>query len=267
MAGFFMGYRWLGFEPASTLRVVSGSLSCFLPKPRAGLHASPFGGAERCSAGCRLTLPPPRKVRTGPSLDQAFDRWAPRKKNEKLIRKDCALWEESLAVMKGSESHSPGRSAERKQSGPEATSRGRLAGMLAATEPLESMATEDLRGLGEYVRMHQVPSGEVLFREGEYSDGVWFLIQGRVEILRGYGHPTRYPYEIATVTAGNIIGEVAILDREPHTATAYVRSDSVLIKLGLEEMKQLLDERPRLGVALLLKLGKQVALRLRRATD
>ena len=46
--------------------------SCSASKPRTDIPVSPFGGAEQYSANSRLTLPPRRKARPGPSVARAF---------------------------------------------------------------------------------------------------------------------------------------------------------------------------------------------------
>ena len=62
-----------------------------------------------------------------------------------------------------------------------------------------------------------VKQGDVLFREGETGDVMFAVVEGEVELTRG-------DRVVDSVGAGGIIGEMALVDTEPRSATATVKS-------------------------------------------
>jgi CRP-like cAMP-binding protein len=67
-------------------------------------------------------------------------------------------------------------------------------------------------------------SGEVLLKEGELGDSMFFLLKGKVEVLRGDVH-------IAIREAGEVFGEMALLDPAPRSATVVASGKVDVIEL------------------------------------
>lgn len=61
------------------------------------------------------------------------------------------------------------------------------------------------------------PSGEVIFREGDESDEAYWIISGKVEISI---ETPAGPSVLTTLDAGEIFGEMGMIDDAPRTATA-----------------------------------------------
>src|SRR5450631_3443660 len=66
-------------------------------------------------------------------------------------------------------------------------------------------------------------AGEVLFREGERGEEMYFIQSGIVQILKMVGSAER---PLATLGRGEFVGEMAILNDKPRTATAMVLEDA-----------------------------------------
>jgi CRP-like cAMP-binding protein len=78
--------------------------------------------------------------------------------------------------------------------------------------------------------------GDAILREGEYSDGVYFLSRGTVEVLSEQGKRTH-----GTLGSGDHFGELSLLLNEPRTGTvrAVTFCDVfVLSKREFERIKQ-----------------------------
>jgi len=60
-------------------------------------------------------------------------------------------------------------------------------------------------------------SGRYLFREHEHGDQAFVIESGNVEIIKAAGDEVKV---IATIGAGAIIGEMALITDKPHTASA-----------------------------------------------
>lgn len=71
-------------------------------------------------------------------------------------------------------------------------------------------------------------AGEPIFREGEQGDRLFVLLAGEVEIVKEMGGETKV---LATMTAGDVFGEMAIVDAEPRSADAVPKQDAMVIEV------------------------------------
>jgi cytochrome P450 len=97
-----------------------------------------------------------------------------------------------------------------------------------------------------------VREGDVICREDEVADRWWIVVEGEADA-------TWQGLYLSTVMAGESIGELALLDGQPRTATVTARTDMVLEELDGEDFVAALLEAPHVAVGLL----RQFATRLR----
>ena len=82
------------------------------------------------------------------------------------------------------------------------------------------------------------PPDAVILREGEAGDSIFLIGSGSVQVtLRGTGGPLM---PLAILQAGEIFGEMAVLERRPRSATVVAREECVLLEVAGEEMRRLL---------------------------
>jgi CRP-like cAMP-binding protein len=80
-------------------------------------------------------------------------------------------------------------------------------------------------------------AGEVFMLEGEIGDGFYVILDGTVRIDRG-------DRTIRSLTAGGFLGEIALVEQRPRTATATAVSDVSALELKHHEFERLLDTMP-----------------------
>jgi CRP-like cAMP-binding protein len=108
---------------------------------------------------------------------------------------------------------------------------------------------------GEEVRY--VP-GDVIFREGEPSDGLYLITAGTARVtVTGEGGETF----LATVRANEVLGEMGVLDGEARSGTATALTLCATYYLPAESFLDLLEQSPLASMRLLALLCQ----RLRRA--
>jgi CRP/FNR family transcriptional regulator, cyclic AMP receptor protein len=81
-----------------------------------------------------------------------------------------------------------------------------------------------------------VPQGSIIMKEGETSVCAFLIQSGRVKIYAG---PNKI--ELATMEAGQIFGEMALVFDEPRTATVEALEDCNLIVITREKLMEKLD--------------------------
>lgn len=88
-----------------------------------------------------------------------------------------------------------------------------------------------------------VPAETVVMREGERGDDMWIIRSGRVEIsVAGRA--------VDASGAGEFIGEGALLDSRPRTATVTARQDSTLYRISRASFAWLIARSPEMARSL-----------------
>lgn len=103
-------------------------------------------------------------------------------------------------------------------------------------------------------------AGEVIFYEGEAGDAMYLIRSGSVAVMRGtFDEPLILGYR----DAGEFVGEMALIDDLPRSATVVAVQPVQLLKIVREDFQHLLAESTVLDHNLLRKLSA----RLRAADD
>lgn len=103
-------------------------------------------------------------------------------------------------------------------------------------------------------------AGTVLFREHEPGDVMYVIQSGSVEIRRTIGDQERV---LAVLPAGEFLGEMALLNKRPRSATAVVREPSRLLVIDLRTFEAMLRGRTEIAVRMI----RTLAGRLERANQ
>ena len=96
-----------------------------------------------------------------------------------------------------------------------------------------------------------VEAGRVLVTQGEIGRECYVIVDGEAAVSRD-GH------EIARLGHGQPIGELAVLDGGPRTATVTALTDLHLLVLGQREFSALLTEVPGLAHKIMVNLAARV---------
>ncbi len=86
---------------------------------------------------------------------------------------------------------------------------------------------------------HEVDSraGDVLMVEGEAGDAFYVIVEGTVRVEQG-------ERTVRSLTAGGFLGEIALVERRPRTATATCVTDVRLLEIRAHEFERVLDTLP-----------------------
>ena len=80
-------------------------------------------------------------------------------------------------------------------------------------------------------------AGDVLILEGEQGDSFYVIVDGTVRVEHG-------DRTVRSMTAGGFLGEIALVERGPRTATATCVTDCRLLELRRHEFERLLETMP-----------------------
>ena len=85
----------------------------------------------------------------------------------------------------------------------------------------------------------QLGPGVEIFREGEPGDSAYVIESGRIEVS---GHRGGVRTVLKTLGAGEMFGELSVIDDMPRSATATTREDTVLTEVRREQLRVRLDD-------------------------
>ena len=111
--------------------------------------------------------------------------------------------------------------------------------------------------IAEMMKHKTAFAGEILFEKGDMGDSLYLIQKGSVEILLD-------SKRVITVKVGEAIGDMALIDGEPRSATARVAEDSRLLHLRSYDFNRLLLSYPIIAKSLLRILSRRLRIANRR---
>ncbi|MEE8582011.1 MAG: Crp/Fnr family transcriptional regulator [Myxococcota bacterium] len=133
--------------------------------------------------------------------------------------------------------------------------------LLANVSIFRDLGDETLDLLLAVTTTKRLEAKQVLFRKGDPGTRLYGVIEGRIkvssagadgrEMVFGYFDP------------GEVIGEIALLDSNPRSATVVAMEPSELLSLDRRDFLPFLERHPKLAI----HLGEILAARLRRLSE
>ena len=119
---------------------------------------------------------------------------------------------------------------------------------------LELFATvpgDDLAEVAQITDEVTLDEGEILFREGERGDALYLVVDGTLRVE----HDGR---TLATLGTREVVGEMALLDPAPRSATCVAATPARLLRLSADTFAALLVERPEVASGVLRILTRRL---------
>jgi CRP/FNR family transcriptional regulator, cyclic AMP receptor protein len=115
-------------------------------------------------------------------------------------------------------------------------------------------ARQGERGIDEISRLVtvvDVPAGRRITTEGEPGHDFFVIASGTVSIEREGRH-------LRTLKAGDFLGEIALIDGGPRTATATTETDAQLLVIAQSDFGVLLERFPEIQTTVLRALAERI---------
>jgi CRP/FNR family cyclic AMP-dependent transcriptional regulator len=122
---------------------------------------------------------------------------------------------------------------------------------LKSIDLFRALPGEDLAQIAEIATEVPVGSGGLVFGEGEPGDALYIVVEGRVKVFRG-------EKVLAELGERECFGEMSVLDSEPRSASVSAVSEALLLKIGREEFKDILSERPEISLGIMKVLSRRL---------
>ena len=125
---------------------------------------------------------------------------------------------------------------------------------------LAELDAEDLEELAAIVEEHRIDANKDVFREGDAGDAVYLIVKGMVRVIvGGPGTGTDRPERtISELGPGQCIGEMAVLDSAPRSATVRAVERTRMLRVPGEGFKRVMSERPEMSAAIVAELVRRM---------
>ena len=116
--------------------------------------------------------------------------------------------------------------------------------------PLFSLLTvEQAQGIADSVVKRRFRRGELVVEHGRKSNALYILLTGRARVLTADSRGREVI--LAVLQSGDYVGEMSLIDNEPHSATVRAEVQTDMLILGRNEFSRCLPESSSLSYAIL----------------
>lgn len=131
----------------------------------------------------------------------------------------------------------------------------RISDRLHEMEIFKNVDYADLDNLSRAVTLRNYSHGEYLFRQGDEGDAMYLIDHGYIDItLEGVGEET----VLRTYKAGDVVGELSLLDGQPRSAGARANGPLRVMILRRDHFDMFISSRPKVILAVLQFLADRV---------
>jgi CRP/FNR family transcriptional regulator len=117
-----------------------------------------------------------------------------------------------------------------------------------------SLEKKDLQALARNCQERKYSAGTTLVSQGDTGVGLYVLTSGKVRITQAK-HPDKAELELGTEGAGGVLGEMALLDDLPRSATITAIEDVTALLLPIWEFRTVLQSHPDIALIYLSEAG------------
>ena len=129
---------------------------------------------------------------------------------------------------------------------------------------------EELSIIAQYINILEIEPGQVLFKEGEQGDCVYFIVDGELDVIKESVSGSRVGIDmvvISKLSRGRSIGEMSIIDNIPRSATVKARTEAALVTLTSSGFDSICKDYPNIGIRILKGISRILSMNLRQTSS
>jgi CRP-like cAMP-binding protein len=139
-----------------------------------------------------------------------------------------------------------------------------FARLWGADRHVVALTADELQRMSQYLEFVQVPPAREVIAQDELGDYMVIVLDGTLSVDRG--QPWGAKARLAEAHAGDMLGEMSLLDAGARFSSCTTLVPCVLAVVDAKRLDDMITREPRLGVALLASLSRRLSLRLRQVS-
>ena len=128
-----------------------------------------------------------------------------------------------------------------------------------------SFNVDELSILAKHMSFIHLQIGEHLFVEGDLGTFMGFVVNGILEVQKKA--ESGQNITLARLTKGSSIGEMALIDKSPRSATVIAKQATTVVTLTDKGFELLAEKHPPLGIKVIQKIARLLSLNMRRTSS
>jgi CRP/FNR family cyclic AMP-dependent transcriptional regulator len=129
--------------------------------------------------------------------------------------------------------------------------------VLARVDLFSTLDKRELQMLAKSCQERSYKAGTTILTQGDAGAGLYVIKSGKVRIIQAVD-PDRAEEELATEGPGGVIGEMALLDDLPRSASVVAEEDVTALLLPVWEFRTVLKSHPDIALKLLAVLSRRL---------
>ena len=128
---------------------------------------------------------------------------------------------------------------------------------LARVDLFSSLDKKELETLAKSCQERKYSAGSILIKQGDTGVGLYVIINGHVRTTLAK-NPDRAEVDLGTYGPGSVLGEMALLDDLPRSATVTAVDNVAALLLPVWEFRTTIRSHPEIGLKLLAVLSRRL---------
>ena len=117
------------------------------------------------------------------------------------------------------------------------------------------LSPEDLKHVAEVAHEEWYPQNTDIVHQGDEGNMMFVIVDGRLQVVQNMDGKD---HVLAERGPGDFLGEMAIIESAPRSATLYTQSEVRVLAIDDETFKGILRERPNVSFAVLRSLSRRL---------
>jgi CRP-like cAMP-binding protein len=136
---------------------------------------------------------------------------------------------------------------------------------LKSVNIFSDLNNEELSDLVELFIEIKLNKGSILFKEGDEGKALYVISDGEIQISKNIkGIQDKI---LAILGPKSIVGEMALIETQPRTATAIAIKDTKLLEITRSDFNSLIEINPTAGFKIMYNIAKLLSNRLRKMDE
>lgn len=133
-----------------------------------------------------------------------------------------------------------------------------LTDMLQQNPMFTSLSAAEIETLAASLKIRALKAGQVLFNLGDPGDEMILVREGQLAIYMPETGRAEAGQALRVFKSGEVLGEMALIDRLPRSASARAESDASIASLSLDDFRALLAREPQVAMSVMSGLSGRI---------